>query len=173
MGGRNGESEAAEAKGGTTSAAATEEETPARPGKGATGDRAGLIAGGAVLAACAALVLYGVLGTGGSGPAHHSAPTAPVTYEVTGAGTADLSYQARSASGRATVVHAAHLPWHTTVDVPLGQEPIISIVLGAEGGRARCSLAVHGRHVTSSTATGSFGRATCSGVLPSPDASAG
>lgn len=135
-------------------------------------DRAGLLAAVAVLAVCGALVLYGVL-SGGDGDGADSSgprtPTASVTYEVTGTGTADLTFQARSESGTATVVRGAHLPWRTTVDVPVGKEPLISMVLGKDGGTARCALAIHGRHVQSATATGSFGRATCSGALPPAD----
>ncbi|WP_324786220.1 hypothetical protein [Streptomyces sp. H51] len=48
----------------------------------------------------------------------------------------------------------------------MGRDPLISIVLGDDGGTARCALAVRGRHVQSATATGNFGRATCSGSLP-------
>jgi hypothetical protein len=131
-------------------------------------DRAGLLAGAAVLAACSGLVLYGVIDTGsdGDGKPRHRTPTAAVTYEVTGTGTADLTYQGHSTSGKAAVVNGARLPWHTTVEVPLGQAPTINIVLGEQGGQARCSLAVRGHHVQSATATGTFGRATCSGALP-------
>ncbi|WP_258054550.1 hypothetical protein [Streptomyces sp. Ru71] len=132
-------------------------------------DRAGLLIAGAVLAACGGLVLYGVLDGGDDDKrsAHPQTPTAPVTYEVTGTGTADLTFQARSESGKATVVRGAHLPWRTSVDVPVGHDPVISIVLGEDGGTARCALAIRGRHVQSATASGSFGRATCSGALPS------
>lgn len=180
MGGENRKSEAAEpaetasGESGETTASA-EEFSHARTGRRPSGDRAGLIAGAAVLAACAALVLYGVLGAGGGGeddPERHRTPTASVTYEVTGTGTADLTYQARSISGKAAAVHAAHLPWRTTVEVPLGKEPIISIQLGEQGGQAHCSLAVRGRHVQSATASGAYGRATCSGALPVPAGSA-
>ncbi|MFD4975712.1 hypothetical protein [Streptomyces sp. NPDC058424] len=133
--------------------------------------RGALIAGGAVLAACAGLVLYGVLNTGKSGgTAEHRVPAAPVTYEVTGEGIVDITYQARSTSGTATRVNAATLPWRTTVDVPLGQEPTINIVLGEKGGQARCVLSIRGQHVQSGTATGVFGRATCAGQLPHEDA---
>lgn len=129
--------------------------------------RAGLVVAGAALAACLGLVLYGVLDTnGGDSKSEPKVPTAPVTYEVTGKGTVDITYQARSQTGRATVVKAATLPWHATVQVPLGQDPIVSIVLGEKGGQARCALAVHGKHVQSATAAGEFGRATCSGSLP-------
>ncbi|MFF9815905.1 hypothetical protein [Streptomyces sp. NPDC014006] len=77
---------------------------------------------------------------------------------MTGTGTADLTCQARSESGTATVVRGARLPWRTTVDVPVGKDPLISIVLGEDGGTARCALAIRGRHVQGATATGSFGR---------------
>ncbi|MFB6962842.1 hypothetical protein ACFCYB_39200 [Streptomyces sp. NPDC056309] len=133
--------------------------------------RGALIAGGAALAACAGLVLYGVLNTGNSGDtAEHRVPAAPVTYEVTGEGIVDITYQARNTSGTATRVNAATLPWRTTVDVPLGQEPTINIVLGQNGGQARCALAIRGQHIQSATATGAFGRATCAGQLPHEDA---
>ncbi|KUL23059.1 hypothetical protein ADL12_40580 [Streptomyces regalis] len=122
---------------------------------------------GAALAACGGLVLYGVLATGQSdGPPERSTPTAAVTYEVTGQGTAHITYQAHSETGQAIVAKAAALPWHKTVDVPLGREPIVSIVLGENGGKAHCALAIGGRHVQSATAIGEFGRATCSGSLP-------
>ncbi|MGX4694876.1 hypothetical protein [Streptomyces sp. JNUCC 63] len=134
--------------------------------------RAGLVAGGAVLAACAGLVLYGVLNTSGSdSKAQQRSPAAPVTYEVTGEGTADITYQGRSETGQATAVKAATLPWRATVEVPLGQDPTVSIVLDRKGGQARCTLAIRGQHVQSATAAGEFGRATCAGRLPRPDMS--
>jgi hypothetical protein len=134
--------------------------------------RAALIGGGAVLAACIGLVLYGVLDTGERGnDAKQHTPAAPVTYEVTGKGTADITYQARSTSGKATVLHSVSLPWRTTVDVPLGQDPTVSIVLGQNGGQARCALAIRGQHIQSATADGAFGRATCTGQLPQKDMS--
>lgn len=129
-------------------------------------DRSGLLVAGAVLAACAGLVVYGVVDTGSDTKPERRTPTAAVTYEVTGEGTADITYQARSETGKATVVKAATLPWRKSVDVPLGQAPTVNIVLTEKGGQARCTLAVRGRHVQSATATGTFGRATCTGALP-------
>jgi hypothetical protein len=144
-------------------AAETDIEKPRKP----TGDRTALLIAGAALAACGGLVLYGVLNSGdGDKKPEHRTPTAAVTYEVTGKGTADITYQARSTSGEAVVVKAATLPWHKTVNVPLGKDPVVSIVLGENGGQARCALAIRGKHVQSATATGTFGRATCSGTLP-------
>ncbi|MBQ0997500.1 hypothetical protein KBY32_13060 [Streptomyces sp. RK62] len=102
----------------------------------------------------------------------HRTPTASVTYEVTGQGAADITFQDRSEAGKATVVKAAALPWRKMVDVPLGRDPIVSITLGEKGGQARCTLAIRGRHVQSATATGTFGRATCTGALPAEPATA-
>ncbi|MGW0828429.1 MmpS family transport accessory protein [Streptomyces sp. NPDC002845] len=137
-------------------------------------DRAGLLAAGAVLAACTGLVLYGVLDTKSTdhndGQPKQRTPTAAVTYEVTGTGTADITYQGVGEAGKGITVDAADLPWSKTVEVPLGTEPLINITLGEEGGQIRCTLAIHGRHVQSATATGEFGRATCTGSLPRPDA---
>ncbi|MER6115196.1 hypothetical protein [Streptomyces sp. NPDC001743] len=96
-------------------------------------------------------------------------PTASVTYEVTGEGTADLTYQARSESGTAVVARRVSLPWKKAVRVPLGKPPIVTITLDAKGGQARCALAVRGRHVQTATAYGSYGRATCQGELPTPE----
>ncbi|MEV0171193.1 hypothetical protein AB0I00_08705 [Streptomyces sp. NPDC050803] len=135
--------------------------------EGPSGDRSALLIAGVALSVCGGLVLYGVLQSGEDDEKpEHRVPTAAVTYEVTGTGTADISYQARSESGDAVVVKAAALPWSKTVEVPLGKEPIVSIVLGEKGGQARCALAIKGNHVQSATAAGEFGRATCAGSLP-------
>ncbi|MFB8771791.1 hypothetical protein [Streptomyces broussonetiae] len=131
-------------------------------------DRAGLFIAGGALAACAALVGYGVVVGGGNdtGEPERRVPTAAVTYEVAGTGTADITYQARSDSVEAVVVKAASLPWRKTVDVPLGRNAVVSITLGERGVEARCAVAVRGRHVQGATAAGEFGRATCTGSLP-------
>ncbi|MFB7711382.1 hypothetical protein [Streptomyces sp. NPDC056105] len=139
----------------------------ARNGKGV--DRRGLAACGVLLAACAGLVLYGVLDTEEK-PEHH-VPTASVTYEVDGEGSADLTYQARSEAGTAVAVRKVSLPWKKTVRVPLGKPPIVTITLGEKGGRVSCQLAIRGRHVQTATAFGKYGRATCQGELPAPEAS--
>jgi len=141
-------------------------ESAEAPGKGL--DRRALAVAGVLLAACAGLVLYGVLDTEGSGPAGSRTATAAVTYEVTGEGTADISYQAGSEAGTATVARAVDLPWRKTVEVPLGRPPVVAITLGEKGGRASCSLAVRGEHVQTASAYGKFGRATCQGQLVAP-----
>ncbi|MFJ8072686.1 MmpS family transport accessory protein [Streptomyces sp. NPDC096176] len=141
----------------------------AEPGDGSkeksTGARAGVAIAAALLLACGGLVGYGVLDTEEK-PKPRAVPTAEVTYEVTGEGTVDISYLARSEAGTATVVQGATLPWRKTVQVPVGKAPIVAIVLDGKGGQAACTLAIHGTHVQRSTAMGQFGRATCTGELP-------
>ncbi|MFJ3339231.1 hypothetical protein [Streptomyces sp. NPDC086766] len=129
-------------------------------------DRTGLLIGAALLAACGGLVLYGMLDTTDK-PEKPPVPTAAVTYQVTGEGTADIAYQGRSEAGTATVDRAVTLPWKKTVHVPLGKSPLVSITLGGKGGQASCSLAVRGRHVQTASAYGRFGRATCQSELAS------
>ncbi|AZQ40650.1 hypothetical protein EJ357_28800 [Streptomyces cyaneochromogenes] len=116
----------------------------------------------------------GGLGTSdaGDGKAESDTPTAAVTYEVTGEGRVEVSYLARSEEGKATVDKDVELPWKKTVEVPLGKAPVVSIVLDGKGGQARCALAIKGRHVQSATASGTYGRATCMGELPTPAAGA-
>jgi hypothetical protein len=137
------------------------------PARALRPDRTGLVIGAALLAACGGLVLYGVLGTGGGQPAKHTVPTAAVTYEVTGEGTADIAYQGHSEAGTAIVDHAVALPWKKTVQVPLGRPPLVAITLGEKGGEASCSLTVRGKHVQTASAYGRFGRATCQAELAS------
>ncbi|GAB2860787.1 hypothetical protein GCM10027074_29880 [Streptomyces deserti] len=134
------------------------------------GDRSALLVGGAVLPACAGLVLTGVLGGFGEEdrPKRH-VPTAAVTYEVTGEGRVEVSYLARSEQGRATVEKNVELPWTKTVQVPLGQSPAVNIVLDGKGGEANCALTIRGRYVQGATASGTYGRATCAGELPAPE----
>ena len=67
-----------------------------------TRDWRSLTVAGILIAACGGLVLYGVLDTADT-PAEPHVPTAAVTYEVTGDGTADIAYQGRSEAGSATV----------------------------------------------------------------------
>ncbi|WP_231905582.1 MmpS family transport accessory protein [Streptomyces davaonensis] len=133
-----------------------------------------MIAAGVALAACTGLVLYGVLDSGGDdSPPERRVPTASVTYEVTGSGTADITYQARSESGKGVTVKGAALPWRKTVAVPLGRDAVVNIVLGEQGGQARCTLTVRGQYVQGASASGEFGRATCTGSLPRPDKAGG
>lgn len=125
-----------------------------------------LIAACAALAACVGLVVYGAMD--GEEKPERKAPTASVTYEVTGEGEVEVSYLARSEEGRATVAKDVELPWKKTVSVPLGKPPTVNIVLDEKGGQVRCALAIRGKHVQSATASGTYGRATCSGELPAP-----
>lgn len=120
-----------------------------------------------------ALVCAGIAGhtlhepSGGSGPGERrparAEPTAQVTYVVTGQGTAEITYRPDGGTGTATVVREAALPWKKSVRLPVGKSPTVAVVLGGSGGRAACTVAVHGEHVQRATATGRYGRATCGG----------
>ncbi|WP_406864534.1 hypothetical protein ABZO31_30420 [Streptomyces sp. HUAS MG47] len=126
---------------------------------------------GVLLLVTGGLVGYGLLDSGDE-PEKPAVPTAAVTYEVLGSGTADISYLGEgeaAEAGRADVAQGASLPWRKTVRVPLGKQPIVNIILGAKGGQATCKLAVGGKHVQLSTATGAYGRATCSSELSAPE----
>ncbi|MEV8534322.1 hypothetical protein [Streptomyces sp. NPDC051211] len=130
--------------------------------------RRGLLIAGVALLACFGLVGYSILNIDEQ-PKPRAVPTAEVTYEVTGTGTAEISYLARSESGTATVEKAVTLPWKKSVQVPLGKAPTIAIILDGKGGQASCTLAIRGKHVQRATAMGEFGRATCTGELPPGD----
>jgi hypothetical protein len=125
-----------------------------------------------ILAACGGLVGYGILDTPDK-PKPRAVPTADVTYEVTGQGTADISYLARNEAGDATVVSGVKLPWKKSVQVPIGKAPTVYITLDEKGGEASCTLAIRGKHVQRAMAMGKFGRATCTGALPKGDGSIG
>ncbi|MEV6791739.1 hypothetical protein AB0M87_07010 [Streptomyces sp. NPDC051320] len=130
--------------------------------------RRAYVAAGAALAVCAGLVLYGVHGAGGDDAKPASGPSAAVTYRVDGTGTVDISYRAADGSGAAdtaVTADAVRLPWQKSVQVPLGQDPVVSIALDGKGGKARCELTVRGRYVRSATASGAYGRAGCQGTL--------
>ncbi|MCP9991037.1 hypothetical protein LUX09_11875 [Streptomyces albogriseolus] len=114
---------------------------PSDTGSGVSGKdssgagRAVVLIATVLLLACAGLVGYGLLDTEEE-PRKPSTPTAAVTYEVTGDGTAEISFLGRNEDGRATVVRDAELPWKRTVRVPLGMAPTVAIVLGEKGGQA-------------------------------------
>lgn len=129
-------------------------------------DRRKLLAGVGVLAAAAvgaALVLAARPG-GTSGP---EPETVAVTYKVTGEGTASLTYNAGTAGEPAEQQQSVELPWSKKLEVDPESGPArVSIVLGKDGGRAQCRLAVRGEHRQRATAFGEFGRATCSAEVP-------
>ncbi|MFK4067329.1 hypothetical protein [Streptomyces sp. NPDC029674] len=128
---------------------------------GEVSDRRVVAVGAVLLGICAGFVVYGFLG-GDDEPERSAAPTAPVTYRVTGTGTADVSYLSGNTGGSATVETGVELPWRKTVRVPLGKDPAVSIRLGERGGEASCTLSVRGEHQRRATAFGAHGRATCS-----------
>ncbi|MFF8841258.1 hypothetical protein ACF08N_00785 [Streptomyces sp. NPDC015127] len=152
------------------SAADEAENASATEGSAAKPDRTALVIAAVLLLVCGGLVGYGMLGSEDK-PAAKPVPTAEVTYEVQGKGTVEISYQARSEDGTATVESGVELPWKKTVRVPLGKDPSVSIVLDEKGGEAGCTLAIRGEHVQRATAFGEFGRATCTGSLPAPEPS--
>ncbi len=123
-------------------------------------DRRGLLIAGVTLLACFGLVGYGILDTDEQpGPA--AVPTAEVKYEVTGTGTAEISYLAPGKTDTATVESSVTLPWTKSVQMPLGKAPTVTVVLDDKGGQASCALAIRNKHVQRATTTGAFGRATC------------
>ncbi|MFJ7494649.1 hypothetical protein ACIQZB_26270 [Streptomyces sp. NPDC097727] len=135
-------------------------------------DRGGIAVAAVLLLVCGAFVTYGVLDSEDK-PADKQAattPTAAVTYEVLGKGSADISYRGTDGD-KADVATNVGLPWRKTVSVPLGASPIVNVTLGEKGGTASCTLTVRGKHVQRTTATGAFGRTTCSSELPTPEAS--
>lgn len=124
--------------------------------------RRGRLIGGIALLACAGLVGYGVLGTDEQ-PKTGTASNAEVTYEVTGTGTAEISYLTPGEGGTATIEKAVALPWKKSVQMPLGKAPTVTIVLDEKGGQASCTLTVRNKHIQRATAMGAFGRAACTG----------
>ncbi|MGA4838852.1 hypothetical protein [Streptomyces sp. G45] len=93
-------------------------------------------------------------------------PTTPVTYEVTGRGTADITYLTRTTTATRTAVP---LPWKKTVPLPRDEQPILRIQLPAKGGEAHCTLAIQGHHQQRATAYGAYGKAVCTGrAAPRP-----
>lgn len=147
-------------------AAAAETDTAGKATAGRP-DRTAVVIAAVLILVCGGLVGYGLLGSEDK-PTAKPVPTAEVTYEVQGRGTVEISYQARSQAGSATVESDVELPWRKTVRVPLGKDPSVSIVLDEKGGEASCTLAIRGEHVQRATAFGEFGRATCTGALPAP-----
>lgn len=122
---------------------------------------------GAALALLLAVggVTYGVLATRDE-PRPEPGPSAAVTYEVSGSGTVRIEFVARGETARSLTVSGSELPWRKDVEVALGTEPTVRIVLDGKGGEAGCTVAVRGEHVQRSTAAGPYGRATCSAPLP-------
>lgn len=93
--------------------------------------------------------------------------TVAVTYEVTGKGTATIVYNNGDPDDPGRRKQAVDLPWSKKVRVdPHSGIARVSIILGEDGGRAACSLAIRGEHRQTSSAFGSYGRATCSAKVP-------
>jgi hypothetical protein len=82
-------------------------------------------------------------------------PTVPVSYQVTGHGTAQITYA--DPTGHLRTI-SAQLPWQRDTKT---QTAAVSIVLGKDGGTATCTITLHGKPVQQATAHGSYGRANC------------
>lgn len=88
-----------------------------------------------------------------------------MAYGISGHGTAQISYA--GPDGKLHTV-SAHLPWRGGADLTAGSAPAaVSIVLGKEGGKATCSVSLHGKVVQQATAYGSYGRANYRAALGS------
>jgi hypothetical protein len=113
-----------------------------------------------VLAAAIAGVVFAVVPSGDDG--REGPPGAVgVTYAVTGTGPVTITYNDGGASAQR--VADVELPWTWKARVMPGKgTPRVSIILGKDGGKAACSVAVRGTHRQTSSAFGSYGRATCS-----------
>lgn len=101
------------------------------------------------------------------------APNHTYTFTVDGHGAAAITWSGNT-SGTAP---QATLPWHTTVRQSAGTaHPVtLTVVLGTRSGHATCAIAIDGRQVSTSLATGPYGRATChtpqaANDRPQPDA---
>jgi hypothetical protein len=128
-----------------------------------------LAIGGAVVV-CAALATavivtrHGGHDANGTAGARH-APTVPASYQVSGHGTAQITYPGPNGHLRTITTQ---LPWHDNADAGTADHPAsVSIVLGKDGGTATCTIALHGKPVEQATAYGSYGRANCRAPLTS------
>jgi hypothetical protein len=119
----------------------------------------------AVVFAMAVFGIYTLVSSEDETPAEEPVPTVQVIYEVSGTGVAEISYQGDEDEQNAVVIEDVSLPWQVTVDVPVNEEPIVQIILGAQGGEANCTLTVGDRIVQQAVATGEYGRATCQTTL--------
>ncbi len=125
-----------------------------------------VLAGGAALVAAAVVgtVLLVALPEDEPAPAPY---TVAVTYKVTGEGKATISYDTGRSDDPGGREQPVELLWSKKVRVSPGSDQArVSIILGEDGGRAQCAVAVRGQHRQRSTAFGEFGRATCSAKVP-------
>ena len=126
-----------------------------------------LLAIAGVLGLCLALVLFGVLRGGGEDKAEPGVPTEPVTYEVTGEGTADLSYQGASEQGTAETVSGARLPWKKTVTLRgIMPAAVIPVAADPEGSQVTCKIIYKGKVLEEQSAEGLVTAGGCTAESP-------
>ncbi len=110
----------------------------------------------AVLAGCLGLLLLNEASTPGSAVAGKE-----VTYRVTGsAALASVTYQN---SGGGTEQAEVALPWSQTITAPSGGFVYISAQNKSEYGSVTCDIELDGKQYKTSTSTGEYGIASCSG----------
>ncbi|MBY8880724.1 hypothetical protein [Actinacidiphila acidipaludis] len=119
----------------------------------------------AVAAAAAGIVLLVLPHSSAHTDRHSDAqrPGVPVSYSVSGHGTARITYARQDGTSR---TFTAHLPWQQSATLAAGSTPRVTIVLGPDGGRATCALTLNGTPVQHATAYGTYGRATCATQSP-------
>lgn len=121
-----------------------------------------------ILADAGALVAAAVAGTVLAAAFSGEEPAPPpytvgVTYKVTGKGEATIDHNDGDPDDGGRRQQAVDLLWSKNVRVnPDSGTASVSIILGKNGGRAACAIAVRGKHRQTSSAFGSYGRATCS-----------
>lgn len=124
-----------------------------------------LIGAAAALLLAGGVVTYGILASSDGPEPAPPVPTAAVSYEVRGSGTVQIDFIAQGRQPKSLTLSGSDLPWRKDVEVALGSEPTVRIVLDGKGGDAQCALSVRGKHAQRSTAVGPYGRATCSAPL--------
>jgi hypothetical protein len=119
-----------------------------------------------------ALVVGGLALTWGGGDQKPAPYTVLVAYQVTGDGTADITYldNLKDAQEQNTSYghrRKARLPRHASAHVTPDSGPAtITVQLGAGGGHASCRTTVRGREIQMATASRAYGRAVCTADIP-------
>ncbi|MFE7330778.1 hypothetical protein ACFU8W_38725 [Streptomyces sp. NPDC057565] len=119
-----------------------------------------------------ALLAVGIAVTWGGNGKTRPSYSVPIAYHVTGTGTADITYHAGLKTGSSKMAAFGHeatarLPWRAAARVtPASGPATVTVQLGAKGGHASCRVDLRGREVHMATASGPYGRATCTAEIP-------